>query len=95
MTVITNADNNTTIELSKNERFVIQLGGGLKWSLSFDPSTGISRVPNSTTADGIQGVYEADAVGTTTLHATGAPICAAHEACPMLLAVMTATFVVH
>ncbi len=93
MQVITNSDNNSVVHLTKNERFVIQLGTGLQWSLAFEPAAGITRVPNSTTANGIQGIYEADGVGTTTLHATGAPICDPHQACPMFLAVFTATFV--
>lgn len=94
MQVITPADNNTTVHLTKNERFVMQLGSGLTWTLSFDPAGSITRVPNSTTANGVQGVYEADVVGTTTLHATGAPICKAGQACPMFLEVSTITFVV-
>jgi hypothetical protein len=94
MTIVTTKDNFQTVHLSKNERFVIQLGSDLKWTLTFDPATGITRVPNSTTANGIQGIYEADQVGSITMHAAGAPVCKAGQACPMFLVEDTVTFVV-
>ena len=94
MQVLTQSSNNTVVHLALNERFVIQLGSSLKWSFVFDPSTAITRVANFTTADGIQGIYEADKVGTTTLRATGAPICTPHQACPNFLQLTTITFVV-
>ena len=94
MQVLTQGNNNMVVHLALNERFVIQLGSSLKWSFAFDPSTGITRVTNSTTADGIQGIYEAEKVGTTTLRATGAPICIAHQACPDFFELTTIIFVV-
>ncbi len=93
MKVITNADNGHIITLTKNERFVLQLGNSLKWNIAFIPPL-ISRVSNSTTAGGVEGIYEADALGTTTMRATGAPMCDPHQACPEFLAETTVTFVI-
>lgn len=96
MQVITPADNGTTVSLdyAKRERFVIQLGSTLDWTLAFSPADIITRVPNSTTADGIQGVYEADMPGTVTLRGTGAPICVAGQACPQFRQAVTVAFVI-
>jgi predicted secreted protein len=91
ITVVTSADNGQTITLSKNEHFVIQLSSNLKWTVVFDPSTGITHVGNTTTSAG-QGVYEADQVGTTVMHATGAPICNPGQACPDFLLEEIVTF---
>jgi len=94
MTIVTTSNSNKTVYLKLNERFVIQFGSTLKWNFVFSPSNAISRVPNSTTANGIQGVYSADKKGTTILHATGAPICDPHQMCPQFLQSVTITFVV-
>lgn len=94
MTIITRADTGKTITLARDARFVIQMGSDLNWTIAFDPSGIISRVANSTTADGIQGVYSADVSGTTTLHATGAPICKPGYACPQFLVAVPVTIVV-
>ena len=88
---ITNSDNLSTITLHKGEEFSVQFGDGLKWSIAFDPSTIVSPVQGVAVAVGEQGVYTAAEVGTTTLRATGAPVCAPHQACPMFLEVNTVT----
>jgi hypothetical protein len=90
---VSSSANNTTVHLAKGEKFALQLGTGLNWNLAFSPVGILSYVP-STTSSSTQGVYVADAAGTTTMHATGVPICKAGQACPMFLAVSTITFVV-
>lgn len=94
MVVVTPQSNGTTIALRKNERFAIRLGSELDWTLVFSPASGITRVAHSTTADGFQGVYEAAQTGTTTLMATGKPVCTAQQACPQYLVEDNVTFVV-
>ncbi|MBA3789153.1 hypothetical protein H0X32_02015 [Patescibacteria group bacterium] len=93
MTVITQKNDHSIVSLFKNERFVIQLGTDVNWKFSFDPVDGITRVPNTTTANGIQGIYEANKIGTTTLRATGSPICTPGAACPTFVLTTTITFV--
>ncbi|MDB5237216.1 MAG: hypothetical protein JWL88_318 [Parcubacteria group bacterium] len=92
--MITQADNGKTVVLTKGQRFGIAMGDTLQWDLAFDPDGIVTRVPNIATLRGEQGVYTATAAGTTTLHATGAPICNAGEACPMFLQAVTVTIVV-
>jgi|GEM_PF-6647712 len=93
-TVVTADEQNQTIALSYAQRFVIDLGGNLSWSLSFTPDGSITRVPDSTTADGVQGVYEADGFGTSTLEAIGAPMCNATGACPQFRRAVTINFII-
>ncbi len=95
MVVVTPQSNGSTIALKKNERFAIRLGDELNWTLLFSPSSGIVRVAHTTTADGFQGVYEAAQNGTTTLTATGKPVCAPTQPCPQYLVENKVTFVVH
>jgi len=94
MQTITSQDNGQTIVLQKNERFIVQFGNNLNWKLAFNPSDNITRVPNTSTADGIQGTYEASKIGTVILNATGAPICKPDEACPQFMAVAKVTFII-
>jgi hypothetical protein len=84
---------NQTIHLQKGEEFTVQLGGGLHWTITFDPASAITEVSGSST-DGVQGVYRTVKQGAVTLKATGAPICKAGQACPMFLAEFTATILV-
>jgi hypothetical protein len=94
MTVVRKQDTNQTINLALHERFVLELGSDLKWTLDFSPSGSITRVANSAATGGIQGVYEAVKAGNATLTATGAPICKAGQACPQFLINVTVNFVV-
>jgi hypothetical protein len=92
--MVTPADNGTTIMLTKGQRFGVAMGDTLEWTLSFDPSGIVTRVPNIATLRGEQGVYTATAIGTTTLHAIGAPICNPGEACPQFRQAVTVILVV-
>jgi len=92
--VITNADGNKTIEVHKGDRVAVQLGDTQNWSVEFDPTGILTRVPNILVIRGEQGVYTATATGTTTLKATGTAICAAGQACPMYAILFQTTIVV-
>ena len=92
--MITQADNNTTVTLAKGQRFGIAMGDTLEWSLNFDPTGIVTRVTNISTLRGEQGVYTATAAGSTTLQATGAPICNPGEACPQFRQAVTVKIVV-
>jgi hypothetical protein len=94
MTIVTQENNDGAIYLVKNERFLIQFGNGLNWTLGFDPATAISRIPNSTVTNGFQGVYQADATGTVILRATGRPICKS-EMCAQYLVEETIRLIIN
>jgi hypothetical protein len=94
MKVVTSADNFATIHLVKQQRFLLQLGNSLVWTVSFDPSGVITRVPNLPVVGGSQGVYEAASAGTTTLHASGRPICKPGQMCAMFILEVNISFVV-
>ena len=94
MQILTGDDNGATFHLTQNERFAVRLGSTLAWVLTFAPAGNVTRVANSLTTDGFQGIYEADALGTTTLTATGHPVCAPSEACPQFIVEYSATLVV-
>lgn len=91
--VVNGEDSGTTIHLKKNERFVVDLGL-LKWSVVFTPSDVIRRIPNSPDTNGVQGIYVADTIGSTTMHAIGGPHCATGEACPQYLINVDVHFIV-
>ena len=92
--MITTADNNGTVVVTKGQHVAVQLGDSMNWLLNFEPDTILTRVKNIMVTRGEQGLYTATDVGTTTLSATGSPICNANEACPMYLMVMKTTIVV-
>lgn len=94
MTIVTQSDQGKTIKLSLHERFALRLGNNLKWKLTFAPKDGVNLVPNTISAGGFQGVYEAAKIGTTTLSAEGQPICAAGTACPQFIMEVPVTFVI-
>ncbi|MDB5265160.1 MAG: hypothetical protein JWN64_731 [Parcubacteria group bacterium] len=92
--MVTQADDNTTVVLKHGQRFGIAMGDSLQWELSFDPTGIVTRVTNISTIRGEQGVYTASTVGTTTLHATGRPICNPDEMCAQFIKEITVTLVV-
>ena len=57
------------------ERFLLNLGEGYEWTAVPADQTILRRVPNVLTIRGSQGLYEAHAVGRTTLTVTGDPAC--------------------
>ncbi|HUY62632.1 MAG TPA: hypothetical protein VMV50_02495 [Candidatus Paceibacterota bacterium] len=94
MTIVRSNDQGATIRLQKNERFAVELGTSLDWTISFRPVGSITHVPNSVDTGGFQGVYEAVQAGTTTMTAVGKPICTAGQMCPQFIFHTTVTFVV-
>jgi hypothetical protein len=72
---VTLDNNGQTITLSVGERFLLKLGEEYDWTVTVaDPSI-VSRVVNITVVRGAQGVYEAHKPGSTTLTASGDPVC--------------------
>lgn len=94
--VITADSSGQTIHLKVGQTFLVNLGMDiLNWQVEIaDPSI-VSRVIGITTVRGAQGVYQARAPGTTTLTATGDPLCRQSvPACEMPSRIITVTLVV-
>lgn len=64
-----------TITLRQGERFLLKLGEEYVWTVAVADQSVLSRVVNVTVVRGAQGLYEARGMGTTTLTATGDPVC--------------------
>ena len=94
MKIFTQDDNGSVIRLAKNEQFEIKLANTLSWKLSFAPANIITQISNATTGGGLQGIYKASEIGSTTLNAIGAPICKQNEACPQFRVSVKIEFVV-
>lgn len=73
--VVTLADQGKTITLHVGDSFLLDLGDTYDWNIQIADQSIISRVPNIMVIKGAQGIYDAHAVGTTTLSATGNPFC--------------------
>jgi hypothetical protein len=73
--IVTLDNNGQTITLKIGERFLLKLGEEYNWTVTVaDPSIA-SRVVNITVVRDAQGVYEAHKSGSTTLTASGDPVC--------------------
>ncbi len=72
---VTQADNNTAIQLHVNDTVLLSLGDDLKWSAQVGDEAILSVVPNVKLPVGAQGLYRATLAGATTLMATGRPAC--------------------
>jgi hypothetical protein len=94
MRVVTIADNFGMVHLAMHQQFLVRLGSSLDWALSFDPSGVVSAVSGFPVASGTQGVFEATALGTTVLHASGRPLCKIGQMCALFIAEVNITFVV-
>jgi hypothetical protein len=93
--IVTNADNGKAVHLHVGDTFILKLGDSLKWSgVTITDNGVVTAVPTFAVIPGAEGTYEARAKGTATISATGAPVCKADEACPLFLALFTATVVV-
>jgi hypothetical protein len=93
--VLTQADNNSTVNVSVGDTVTLRLGTDLDWSNSVSVSdmTVLRALPVAL-ARGVQGVWSAAASGQATVSATGRPICAPAQACPLFLATFSATVIV-
>ncbi len=72
---VTLANKGQTIRMQVGADFVLMLGNDYDWQVTVANQGVVSRVVNITPLRGSQGVYHANARGTTTLTATGDPPC--------------------
>ncbi len=72
---ITRQNAGQTLSMHVGDSFVLSLGEGFDWTVTVSDQSVLSRVVNITPLRGSQGVYEAHKTGTTTLTATGDPLC--------------------
>jgi hypothetical protein len=70
-TIITQENNNQTIELNVGDTFLLKLGEEYMWNIEIDNDDVVSRVKNIAVIRGAQGVYEAKMPGSATLSAVG------------------------
>ena len=84
---VTRADDGATLRPGAGERFILELGNDLDWTVTVADESVVRRVPNIAVVVGAQGMYEALREGETELSATGMVHCPPDEACPLLLAV--------
>ncbi|MGH2459282.1 MAG: hypothetical protein ACRDIY_10505 [Chloroflexota bacterium] len=91
---VTQADNGQTITLRVGQTFLLALGSNLDWNITVADPTVVSRVVNVAVVRGAQGIYRANQAGQTTLTATGRPICAPNQACPMFIQLVKVNLVV-
>lgn len=73
--IVTLEQNNQAISLKKGQSFLLKLGDSHDWSVDISNQTVVSRVMNVMVIRGAQGLYQAHNIGTTTLTATGDPVC--------------------
>ena len=74
--IVTLADQGQTINMTVGQSFLLKLGADYTWNIMISDENVISRMPgNIPLVQGAQGIYDANAAGTTTLTATGDPIC--------------------
>ena len=73
--IVTLEQNNQAISLKKGQSFLLKLGDSHDWSVNISNQTVVSRVMNVMVIRGAQGLYQTHNIGTTTLTATGDPIC--------------------
>jgi hypothetical protein len=92
---VTLADNGTTVMLPTGGSFLLQLGSDLDWNVVVADPGIVSRDVNILVIRGAQGVYQAQQAGTTTLAATGTPICrTTAEPCPQYVVNFMITVIV-
>jgi carboxyl-terminal processing protease len=72
---VTLDDDGGTIAVQTGERFLLKLGEDYDWAITIGDERILSRVVNVTVVRGAQGLYEAKQAGSTTLTATGDPLC--------------------
>ena len=73
---VTLSDNGRTMVMRVGDTFLLNLGGNYNWNVQVGDTSIVSRVVNIAVPPGAQGVYRANATGTTSLSATGSLPCA-------------------
>ena len=76
------ADNGATLTMRVGQTFTLALGD-LNWDPTVADQSILARLPNVAMIRGAQGIYRAYRPGSTTLRASGRPVCGAGQACPM------------
>ena len=90
--MVTKADNQRTVTAHVGDHIQIALGEDINWQL--EPPDGIvlvHPVQNYMLVRGTQAIWLANALGRSTIKASGGMNCPSGAACPMLLAVFSAT----
>ncbi len=72
---ITPDNNGRTVLMKAGQSFVLELGDIYNWTIAIDNQNIISREVNIMPLRGSQGVFDAHQAGTTTLQASGDPLC--------------------
>jgi hypothetical protein len=73
---VTLDDQGKTINLNVGQSFLLKLGEDYTWGdVVVGDQNVVSRVRNIAVVRGAQGIYDANAAGTTTLTTTGDPVC--------------------
>jgi hypothetical protein len=73
--IVTLDDVGQTIPLRVGEQFLLKLGEDYDWTVTVADESVVSRVIGVLVVRGAQGVYEVHRPGSTTLSATGDPVC--------------------
>ncbi len=76
---VTLDDSGKTVTLQPGDRFLLNLGEGYNWDVTIADQNVVSRVVGVLTIRGSQGLFEARQPGTTTLTATGDPVCRSQQ----------------
>jgi hypothetical protein len=90
--IVTMADNQKTVTAHVGDHIQIALGTQYDWKL--DPPDGVVLVhpiQNYLLVRGTQAIWLASAVGRSPIRASGGVVCPSGQACPLLLAVFSAT----
>lgn len=85
---VTLPDNGRTVLMQVGQRFLLDLGDTYDWNLNIVDQNIVSRVLNIMTIRGSQGLFEAHTTGTTTLQATGDPLCRQSQPACMMPSVL-------
>ena len=93
--MVTKADNQQTVTAHVGDHVQIALGDDINWQLEPPDGTILSHpIQNYMLVRGTQAIWLARSAGTSTIKASGGMNCPSGSACPMLLAVFSATVVV-
>ena len=90
---VTKADNQHTVTARVGDHVVITLGEDINWQLEPPDGAVLAREPLQSylLARGTQAIWLAKSAGRSTIKASGGMNCPSGSACPLLLAVFTAT----
>lgn len=90
--MVTKANNQQTVTAHVGDHIQIALGEDINWQLEPpDGSVLVHPVQNYMLVRGTQAIWLANALGRSTIKASGGMNCPSGSACPMLLALFTAT----